>query len=215
MNVRRPLTALLAAVPRQPGQTALLALDGRGGSGKSTLARALQAADPAALIVQLDDFFKPSRERPPEIGRAKPIGGDYDIARLRAQVIDPLLRGESGRYARYDWPTNALAEWHTLVPGTLVIIEGIYALLPELRRDYTFRVWVDCPYDIRLMRGLARDGESARARWVEDWMPSEDRYVEVCHPQQAADRLVDGSGRFSHDPNQEFVEITAQDRNQA
>ena len=46
----------------------------------------------------------------------------------------------------------------------------------------------------RLARGVARDGEAARATWVERWMPMEDRYVERDDPVACADLVVDGAG---------------------
>ena len=42
------------------------------------------------------------------------------------------------------------------------------------RADYDVRVWVEAPYDVRLARGVERDGEDARGTWVERWMPMED-----------------------------------------
>ncbi len=53
------------------------------------------------------------------------------------------------------------------------------------------RVWVDAPYEIRLARGVARDGEAARVTWVDVWMPSEDRYVERDDPVSCAHLVVD------------------------
>ena len=47
--------------------------------------------------------------------------------------------------------------------------------------------------DVRLARGVARDGEEARATWEEVWMPMEDRYVERDDPVAAADLIVDGT----------------------
>jgi hypothetical protein len=62
------------------------------------------------------------------------------------------------------------------------------------RDDYDLRVWVEAPFETRLARGVARDGETARATWLEVWMPMEDRYVERDDPVSAAELVVDGSG---------------------
>ena len=75
-----------------------------------------------------------------------------------------------------------------------MLVEGNYVIRPELRGYYALRIWVEAPYEVRLRRGLARDGEEARARWVEEWMPEEDRYVAASRPADHADVLVDGSG---------------------
>jgi len=75
----------------------------------------------------------------------------------------------------------------------MVVIEGVYTLRPELRPLYDVRIWVECPRRLRLARGLARDGEAARARWERDWMPAEDRYVAECCPAAGVDLVVSGA----------------------
>ena len=65
------------------------------------------------------------------------------------------------------------------------------ALHRTLRDAYAVRVWVEAPADVRLARAVAREGESARAAWVERWMPSEDRYVERDQPIRCAQLVVD------------------------
>ncbi len=53
-------------------------------------------------------------------------------------------------------------------------------------------IWVECPRDQRLKRGLERDGEDARQMWEDNWMVHEDLYVGVQRPQERADLVVDG-----------------------
>jgi uridine kinase len=74
-----------------------------------------------------------------------------------------------------------------------VVVEGVCALHRSLRDAYAVRVWVEAPYDVRLARGIARDGEQARSTWVDVWMPSEDRYVAADDPIPSAHVVVDGS----------------------
>ena len=61
------------------------------------------------------------------------------------------------------------------------------------REAYDLRVWVDAPRELRLARGIARDGEEAREVWEKQWMPSEDRYGECDDPISAAQMIVDSS----------------------
>ena len=77
-------------------------------------------------------------------------------------------------------------------PEGIVVVEGVCALHRTLRDAYAVRMWVEAPYDVRLARGVARDGEAARATWVDVWMPSEDRYVERDDPVCCAHLVVDG-----------------------
>jgi len=107
---------------------------------------------------------------------------------LREEVLALLRAGHRARYQRYDWPSDALAEWHD-VPHGNVIIEGVYSTRVELRQFYHLTVWVECPRPVRLARGIERDGETARRRWEEEWMPAEDRYVKEESPHTKADIL--------------------------
>ena len=77
----------------------------------------------------------------------------------------------------------------------VVLLEGVYSTSELLRLYCDYTIWIECPYDVRLRRGLERDGESMRATWVDHWMPAEDRYVEAEHPEAKADLVIDGSGR--------------------
>jgi cytidylate kinase len=64
------------------------------------------------------------------------------------------------------------------------------------RDAYDLRVWIEAPYEIRLARGVARDGKEARRTWTDVWMPSEDAYVERDDPVSAADVVLDGGGEL-------------------
>lgn len=183
----------------------LVGVDGCGGSGKSTFAGALARAGTGVEIVHMDDFYRPAAERLGMSAPADAMGADFDWPRLGQAVLEPLARGEQGRYQRYDWATDALAGWHEVEARGVVVIEGIYALRAELRDIYDVRIWVECPYELRLARGMARDGEAMRWRWEQEWMPLEDRYVAAHAPHEAADLVVDGSGAMAHDPWQSFA----------
>ena len=178
-------------------RTLLVAIDGAGGSGKSRLADDLRtrltASHVPTSIVEVDDFFLPSRRRPRGPASEKPIGGDFDWQRLRQEVLEPLRRGQAARYSRYDWAADEMAGMSEVSPHGVVFVEGVYSSRRELASLYDLRIWVECPRELRLSRGLARDGETARKLWEEDWMPSEDRYLEEHRPQERADAVVSGT----------------------
>jgi uridine kinase len=169
----------------------VVAIDGRGGSGKSTLARRLADGWSKAVVVEIDDFYRPSPER---VERPAVHGANYDRERLAAEVLEPLASGHAGRYRRYDWGRDRLAEWHDVPAHAILIVEGVYSMSELLYRYFDYTIWVDCSYDVRLRRGVERDGEGMRAMWVEHWMPAEDRYVEAERPDAKADLVLDGSG---------------------
>ncbi len=107
-------------------------------------------------------------------------------------MLEPLCQEKEGCYQRYDWEMDSLAEWHTVPIGGIVIIEGVYTIRKELADKYDYKIWLDCPREIRLSRGLERDGEEAREMWESNWMVSEDMYVEEHKPFESADLIVSG-----------------------
>lgn len=169
----RPVLDLIAAARPGRGFT-LVGIGGRGGAGKSTLA----AQVPDAQIVGTDEFWD---------------GEGFDLDRLRAEVFDPLLGGRIARYDAWDWEARCAGGTRTVEPRGVVVVEGVCALHRTFRDAYDVRVWVEAPYDVRLQRGVARDGEAARRTWVEHWMPMEERYVERDDPVSCADIVVDGA----------------------
>jgi uridine kinase len=116
----------------------------------------------------------------------------YDFDRLRAQVLDPLLRDEGARYQRFDWSRSKLDEWHTVDSGGVVVVEGVGALEVRLRDAYDYRIWVEAPREVCLRRGLERDGQDARPLW-EAWFEREDRYWVEQAPRRSVDVIVSGS----------------------
>ena len=158
----------------------LIAVDGLAGSGKSTLARAL-AHEMGAAIVEMDDFSSWNGE----------LWAPADIARVRREVIDPLLGGQEARYQRYNWERRELGEWRAVPATGTVIIEGVRTLHIALADAYDLRLWVDAPDELRLRRGLARDGQATLPVW-QHWMAGEEDYLRVQDPISRADAVIDG-----------------------
>ena len=78
-----------------------------------------------------------------------------------------------------------------VVPAGFVILEGVSASREAFRPFLTYSIWIETPRELRLRRGLERDGEEARAQW-EQWMAEEDDYVRREKPQERADLVVPG-----------------------
>lgn len=157
----------------------LVGIGGHGGAGKSTLAARLVDRLPGAQVVPTDAFWN---------------GRQFDLPRLRAGVVDELLAGRSADYPPWNWAGDAAGTATTTVTAEgVVIIEGVCALHEMFRYDLAVRVWVDAPADVRLARGVARDGERSRGTWLNVWMPNEDAYVARDRPVECAHLIVDGT----------------------
>jgi uridine kinase len=178
----------------------LVAIDGRGGSGKSTLARRLAQGWRKATVIEMDDFYRPSAER---VLAPAVHGGNYDRERLVKDVLEPLASGRAGRYQRYDWDKDRLTDWHDVPADAIVLVEGVYSTSEMLRGYFDYTIWVESPYDLRLKRGLERDGEAMRSQWVDDWMPAEERYVTAERPDEHADLRFDDRSGFPFTPSAE------------
>ena len=175
------------------GPVRLVGIDGCGGAGKTTFASRLSAGLGDAPVVHTDDFA--SHEVPTEWW-----------PRMLHDVIEPLLRGEPASYTPYDWAQRRLADTTiTVEPADVIVIEGVGATREAWRERLAMRIWVDCPRDLRLARGIERDGEELREFWLE-WMKAEDEYVAAERPWAYADLLVDGASQPRDEG--EYVELT-------
>ena len=188
--------------------TRLVFIDGLGGAGKSVLAEAL-AAELGAPLIEGDDFYRDSAERQASAPEPESVGASFDWRRLERQVLAPLLLGEEARYQRYDWDADRLGDWVSAPGHGTVVVEGVYMLRTELRRYASVSIWVETPREVRLDRGILRDGEAARSRWIDEWMPAEDAYVSAMRPDAAATLVVDGQSHHGIDPRRDVIVLEA------
>ena len=195
-GIRKTYAELVAELvgKRREGRVLLVGIDGPGASGKSTLATGLAAASVLIDVVHMDDFHQPSSARYSGDLKLRPNGADFDRARLARDVLEPLRDGREATYHRYDWNTDAVDTAIVSITRPIVVVEGVYALSAPLFPFYDITLWVECPREMRLARGLARDGESARSRWVDDWMLGEDQYMESERPSRRATHVCRGEG---------------------
>jgi F420-dependent oxidoreductase-like protein len=175
------LAWLFEAIMSRPGPVRLVAIDGPGGSGKSTFAERLSKAAGNARIIHTDDFASADN----------PINW---WPRLLRDVIEPLSQHKPARYQRYDWPTEAMAEWHTVEPTPIVIIEGVSSGRSEWAQHLSFVIWIETPRAIRLVRAVERDGHEALDDWAV-WMAAEDAHYARDPTRERSDVVVDGTSK--------------------
>ena len=155
----------------------VIAVDGPGAAGKTVLAERLAVELGGAQIVHTDDFA--SWDNPlnwwPE---------------LIEQALEPLASGRPARYKPTSWGGEE-REQLVIQPAEFVILEGVSSSREAFRPYLTYSIWIETPRDLRLERGLERDGEQARAQW-EKWMAAEDEYIEREKPHEHADVVFPG-----------------------
>jgi uridine kinase len=173
------LLSLVAELRERPTRhpVKIVAIDGPGGAGKSSVAEALAAALGGAPIVHTDDFA--SWDEPLDWWPA-----------LLGRVLEPLAAGRAARFTPTSWDGEPQPEV-VVEPAEFVVLEGVSASREAFRPYLAYSIWVETPRELRLERGLGRDGEQARAQW-ETWMAAEDAYVARERPHERADLVVPG-----------------------
>lgn len=144
--------------PPTLGAGRLICIDGLAGSGKTTLAAAICELTGVAAL-HADDLLEG-------------WGGLPDLGATIDSLLRPLSRGETARWRRWDWYADGWAEWHEVSPSPLLVIEGVGSGAAAYDDLITTLVWVEAPRDLRLERGLARDGDHQRDQW-EQWLDDE------------------------------------------
>ena len=171
------LDALVAAAPTL-GTGRLLCVDGPAGSGKTTLAGQVAAAVPGAVEVHTDDLLQG-------------WSGLAGLAERLEELLRPLASGRPGRYRRWDWRADAWAETVVVDPTPLLVVEGVGSGAARCADLTTLLVWVEAPHDLRMRRGLERDGEAFAPHW-ERWARDEQDLFARERTRERARLRVDG-----------------------
>ncbi len=165
VSIETSVLERLAAGPPLLGSTHLVSIDGPAGSGKTTLARSVEAAACSAghraATLHMDDMYEGWTGMTPGL-----------VTRVLAQVLVPLSHGVAARWQRYDWVAEGFAEWHDLAPPDVLVLEGCGSGSLAFAESTSVLVWVEAARDVRLARGVERDGEQMRAAWL-TWLEHE------------------------------------------
>lgn len=172
---RRVADRVLADSPTLgPGR--LVCIDGPAGSGKTTLAAALADVVPDTRVVHCDELLQGWSGLP-------------GLADTVEALLRPLAAGEVGEWRRWDWHADGWADTHVVRPGGLLVLEGVGCWAPAVADLVGLLVWVEAASDLRLARGMERDGEAMRAHW-EQWRLDEDALFARLGTRGRADLVV-------------------------
>lgn len=151
---------LALAESRAPtlGSGRLICIDGLAGSGKTTFADELGHVA-RCRVIHLDDIYPGWR-------------GLEEVAQEVLPLLAALREDRPGRYRRWDWTQMSYVAEVTVDPTDLLVIEGVGSGQRAWADLITVLVWIDASQDVRLARGLARDGVAVRDQWVQ-WQDDE------------------------------------------
>lgn len=163
------------------------AIDGMCGSGKSTLGRILKEIYDCNLF-HMDDFFLRPEQRTEE--RLLEIGGNVDYERFENQVLSHLSDQEGFSYQVFDCGTRTLGEVRQVSYKKLNIIEGAYSQHPYFGDCYDLRFFYGIDEAEQRNRILKRNGAVMLERFVNEWIPMENRYLKAFGIQEKSVLIV-------------------------
>ena len=191
MNDRFPeyIRPLLARIDRLMAERerVLIAIDGGSASGKTTLGALLQSIY-ACPVFHMDDFFLRPEQRTPE--RFSELGGNVDRERFLSEVLLPLREGKAVDYRRFDCKTFTIASPRRIEPGRLNIIEGAYAMHPDLAPYYDLTVFLAVSAEKQRERILKRNAPAPAELFFDRWIPFEQRYFAALNVPERCDLTI-------------------------
>lgn len=184
----------------------IIGIAGGTASGKTTLADKLvsQSDKHDAVIVRLDNYYRHRDDLSlPERASLNYDHPDAFDIQLIIEQLSSLKFGKAIRQPTYDF-VNHLRSKKTILtkPAPVIIIEGILTFaMPELLKLLDFKIFVDTPSDIRVLRRVRRDIEergrnfkSITAQYLSTVRPMHDLFVE---PSKVQADIIVPEGAFN------------------
>lgn len=169
-------------------ETVIIAIDGNSGAGKSFLSQLLGGIYDCNIF-HMDDFFLTPDLRTE--GRLKEPGGNVDYIRFRYEVLNNIKKQEAFTYRKYNCSKCAFDEQVKVFPKRLNIIEGCYSMHPYLINDYDFKVFLRIGREKQKARILERNGPLILQRYINEWIPLEDKYFDELQVPEKCDLVYE------------------------
>lgn len=167
-----------------------IAIDGNSGAGKTTLAEMMGTLYDCNIF-SMDSFFLPPEMKTEE--RLNEVGGNVDYLRFKEEVIKGIQSGLEFQYRAYDCKTMTFKEPLTVRPKQVNIIEGSYSMHPRLINNYDIKVFLHIDKEEQSQRILLRNGATMHERFINEWIPLENRYFKELAIKEQCDFVFHGS----------------------
>jgi len=164
-------------------QHVFVAISGFGGSGKSHLADRLREVFHIHenQVIRLDHLYSQNPDGPGILDQV-----DWTLLKT---VLDQARSKKQLKYIGRGFRGDRHSVDEKL--PSVVIVEGIRLLQPDLLPYFDISVWIDCPQEVALKRAKDRDraqgeDEGTVARWDTDWGPKDKAYFDTFRPDKLA-----------------------------
>lgn len=164
----------------------IVGIDGRCGSGKSTMAQFL-AEHFDARVIHMDDFYLPIDKRR-ENWREVPCA-NMDLQRLIDTVFLPAKKNQEICYQAYRCQLGSYTDLIVEPQKPLTIVEGSYALHPQLAAYYDDTVFMTCSSTTQEKRLKEREQERF-VNYQKLWIPLEEAYYKETGVESCADYFI-------------------------
>ena len=165
----------------------VIAIEGGSASGKTTLAEELKQKY-KCTVLHMDDFFLRPEQRTKE--RLSEPGGNVDRERFYDEVVISLINKEKITYRRFDCSTFSVLPAVEIEPDRLIIVEGAYSMHPYLGKYYDLAVFLEIDPILQKERILIRNGQEKAKRFLEEWIPMEQKYFETMKVTEKCDLVL-------------------------
>ena len=168
--------------------TVWVAIDGPSASGKSSLGNFIND-NFICNIFHMDDFFLPPEKKTAE--RLGEVGGNIDWERFEKEIIGNVNSGHNFTFNVYDCHSSSFFESGKVFQKKLNVVEGVYSMHPNLIDTYDYKIYLDIDSEKQKQRILNRSNEAKLNRFVNEWIPLENRYFEAANLKNRCDNIFD------------------------
>ncbi|MDD3626640.1 MAG: uridine kinase [bacterium] len=181
----------------------IIGVAGGTGSGKTTIANRIGEALHEEMVMIPQDFYYKNMNHL-EFQEREKINYDHPDSfdnKLLVEHLKELKLGKAIQSPIYDFKQHMrIEDTKRIDPAPVIILEGILIFVdPDLRKMMDFKIFVDTPSDIRLIRRIRRDMvererslDSVINQYIETVRPMHIEFVE--HSKKYADIIIPEGG---------------------
>ena len=98
--------------------------------------------------------------------------------------------GQPFQYDVFSCKTGGITKSSMITPKAINIIEGAYSLHPYFENTYDYKIMMTIDLYEQKKRILARNSEMMLVRFINEWIPKENAYLEKCNIKSTCDIIL-------------------------